>query len=141
MNDNGSIIPSSLPFQTFVSLIETCGTRSVSLCCEGFLPPSTHTWHFCLFEGMYHFMREDNPIHNLPIFQNTDCFGETKSGRIGFRWLAITLVMIFRTMLHREMGLNFLGDSAPCSFRSRVNKVALKAFNTLFVLLDSSTTS
>ena len=40
LDGNRSIIPLSLPYQTFLSLIETCGMGSVSLCCEGFLPPS-----------------------------------------------------------------------------------------------------
>ena len=41
LDGNGSIIPSGLPYQTFVSLIGTCGTDSDPLCCKGFLPPST----------------------------------------------------------------------------------------------------
>jgi hypothetical protein len=40
LDGNGSITPSGLPYQTFMSLIGTCETGSDRLCCEGFLPPS-----------------------------------------------------------------------------------------------------
>lgn len=42
LDGNGSIIPSILPYQMFVSLIETCGIDSVSLFCKGFLLLSTN---------------------------------------------------------------------------------------------------
>ena len=41
IDGNGSIIPSSLPYQAFMSLIGTCRMGNVSLCFQGFLPPST----------------------------------------------------------------------------------------------------
>ena len=43
LGGNVSIILASLPYQKFMTLIGTCGTGSVSLCCEGCLSPSRGT--------------------------------------------------------------------------------------------------
>ena len=45
----------------------------------------------------------------------------------GFNRLAMTFVVIFRITLQREIGLNLLGMSTPCSLGISVINVALKS--------------
>ena len=62
----------------------------------------------------------------LPL-TNPDYSGLIRLGRISFNLLAITFEMILYITLHKEMGLNLLGVSAPSSLGMRVKKVALKS--------------
>lgn len=67
--------------------------------------------------------------------------GDISPGTKGFNQLAITFVIIFRTTLHRDIGLNLPGESAACSFGISERKVTLKVVRTHPVFPDSSTTS
>ena len=77
----------SLPYQTFMSLIGTCGTNSVSLCCEGFLPPSTTSYDDILIQDHEEacFIRFWDVIHEIWV-KMWFCNLWWKSVSYGNRW-------------------------------------------------------
>ena len=77
LDGNGSVIPLSLPHQTFASLIGTCRIGSVSLCCEGFLPPSTDSIQICGFCLETHSVAHCPTLQAMKISQKGEAEAES----------------------------------------------------------------
>ena len=73
------------------------------------------------------FVDKDSTIQDFSTFNKPKLLWTNQARDNWLYLLDVTFEMILYITLHREMGLNFLGVSAPYEFGMRVKKVKLKS--------------